>query len=237
MARRIPYLCASGLPALPIPKPIDMQVHSFTFSPFLENTYVLADQTGECVIVDPGCYGASEQSQLRDYIREQGLRPVRLLLTHAHLDHIFGNQYVYDTFGLRPELPEAEVTVLEAMPEYAAMFGVEATPSPAPGGYLTPGATTGFGTTELEIISAPGHSPGHVVLYHRASQTLIGGDVLFLGSIGRIDLPGGDEATMMQTLREVILPLPDDVTVYPGHGPSTTIGQERRSNPFLLQLQ
>lgn len=214
-----------------------MDIHFFTFNPFLENTFVLADETGECAIIDPGCYAASEQSELRQFIQERSLRPVRLLLTHAHLDHIFGNQYIYDTFGLQPELTETEVSVLDAMPEYAMMFGVSATPSPKPGGYLQPGTTTGFGTTELEIIASPGHSPGHVVFYHRQQQVLIGGDLLFQGSIGRVDLPGGDEATMMQSLQQVILPLPDAVEVYPGHGPSTTIGHERISNPFLLQLQ
>lgn len=212
-----------------------MQLHQFTFNPFMENTFVLYDRTGECVIVDPGCHMAREQQMLREFIAQKELTPTRLLNTHCHLDHVFGNAWVAEHWGLSLEIHEKELPILQAVPEYAGMYGISAAPSPEPSRYIVPGERIQFGETELEVHFAPGHSPGHVVFFHRQSQQLIGGDVLFLGSIGRTDLPGGNMETLMESIFQTILPLGDAVTVHPGHGPHTTLGHERRQNPFLLQ--
>lgn len=215
------------------PNPPHVQYHAFTFNPFLENTYIVWDESLECVLIDPGMFAPQEENMVREFIETNRLQPVRLLLTHSHLDHVFGNQWVHDTYGLSPELHAIEEDMLKSVPEYGRFFGVEAKASPPLGRYIEPGETISFGETELNVLFTPGHSPGHVVFHHQASQTVFSGDVLFRQSIGRTDLPGGDMATLLRSITEVLLPLGDEVTVLSGHGPATTIGQERRTNPFL----
>lgn len=208
-------------------------IASFTFNPFQENTYILYDETGECVIIDPGCFDKDEQQELIDFIAAQKLKPVKLINTHCHVDHIMGNSFVHDKFGLKPVLHRMEEEVLHAAPMYAGMFGVSITPSPAPAEYLDEGDTIRFGNSELEVLFTPGHSPGEVSLFCRKENFLIAGDVLFLQSIGRTDLPGGDYNTLIKSIKEKLLPLGDAVKVFSGHGPETTIGYERKNNPFL----
>lgn len=210
-----------------------MVVSGFTFNAFSENTYLLHDETGECVVVDPGCYSRAEQQALRQYIEDHQLRVVLLLNTHAHIDHVLGNQFILNTYQVPFLLHEADFSTLRAVPAYAPAYGFPQYQPAEPTGTLTPEEPVRFGNTELEVRFAPGHAPGHVVFYHQPSQTVIGGDVLFQGSIGRTDLPGGDYATLIQSIKSQLLTLPDEVTVYPGHGPATTIGAERRTNPFL----
>ncbi|AIZ63097.1 metallo-beta-lactamase [Hymenobacter sp. DG25B] len=210
-----------------------MLVSGFTFNAFSENTYLLQDETGECVIVDPGCYSTEEQQALRQYIEEHKLRVVLLLNTHAHIDHVLGNRFVLDTYKVPFLLHEADFATLRAVEAYAPSYGFAQYQPAEPTGTLTPEEPVRFGKTELEVRFTPGHAPGHVVFYHAPTQTVIGGDVLFQGSIGRTDLPGGDYATLISSIKTQLLTLPDEVTVYPGHGPATTIGAERRSNPFL----
>ncbi|UOG75550.1 MBL fold metallo-hydrolase [Hymenobacter tibetensis] len=210
-----------------------MTVSGFTFNAFSENTYLLHDATGQCVIVDPGCYDRAEQQALRSFVEAQQLQVVLLLNTHCHIDHVLGNQFVVDTYKVPFLLHEEDLATLRSVPTYAGSYGFP-TYSPAePTGFLAPGVPVHFGDTELEVRFAPGHAPGHVVFYHAPTATVIGGDVLFRGSIGRTDLPGGDYATLIRSIETQLLTLPDDVTVYPGHGPATTIGDERRTNPFL----
>ncbi|MCB2409937.1 MBL fold metallo-hydrolase [Hymenobacter lucidus] len=210
-----------------------MTVSGFTFNAFSENTYLLHDATGQCAVVDPGCYDKAEQQALRAFIEAQGLQVVLLLNTHCHIDHVFGNAFVLDTYKVPFLIHEADLSTLRAVPTYAPTYGFPQYQPAEPTGFLTPGTPVKFGDTELEVRFAPGHAPGHVVFYHAPTEVVIGGDVLFQGSIGRTDLPGGDYNTLIASIRQQLLTLPDTVTVYPGHGPATTIGAERQSNPFL----
>lgn len=209
-------------------------VVTLTFNPFQENTYLLYDDSKECVIFDPGCYTPEEKAELSDKIEGLGLHPVRLINTHCHLDHIFGNKFVSEKYHLPLEIHRGELPVLEAAPVAAMMFGVALPePSPKPGRFIEAGDTIRFGHTELEVLFTPGHSPASLTFYCKADKLLIAGDVLFYGSIGRTDLPGGDHATLIASIKNELMVLDDDVVVYPGHGPKTTIGFERGHNPFL----
>lgn len=205
-----------------------------TFNPFQENTYVVFDETGECVIFDPGCYEAHERIELSQFITENNLLPVRLINTHCHIDHVFGNKFVSDTWGLELETHEGEVPVLEAVPQICKFYGIPmGEPSPMPGKFIEEGDIIEFGHTKLEAVLTPGHSPASLSFFCAADKFIIAGDVLFRESIGRTDLPGGDFDTLIASIKNKLFPLGDDVKVFPGHGPSTTIGFERSHNPFL----
>lgn len=205
----------------------------FTFNPYQENTYVLYDETGECVIIDPGMYDGAEQNVLASWIKETKLKPVLLLNTHCHLDHVFGNKFVFDNWGLKPQFHKGELYILQAVPGYAPQMGMNYELSPEPEVYLEETGTVTFGNSELELIFAPGHSPAHLCFYAKADGFIVGGDVLFYSSIGRTDLPGGNHQQLLDNIREKLFILPENVEVYPGHGQSTTIGYEKRNNPFL----
>lgn len=214
------------------------QVHFFAFSPFSENTYIIYDATKECIIIDPGCYTEAERNTLSTFIQEQGLKPVRLINTHCHLDHVFGNRYVAETYQLALEIHEGELPVLESVPVVSQMYGipnVQQSPDPDPNKYIQEGDIISFGETELKVFFTPGHSPASVSFYCKEDGFIIGGDVLFQGSIGRTDLPGGNMDTLMKSIFDHFLTLPDETTVYSGHGNPTTVGAERKSNPFVLQ--
>jgi len=210
-----------------------LKVYLHTFNPFMENTYILTDDTKECVIIDPGCNNDRERTELVQSIQSYDLKPVKLLNTHCHIDHFPGNKFVCDTYGLSPEFHEVELEVMYRALEYRAFFGVDCEPSPVPKHFLKEGDTITFGETSLQVIFTPGHSPGSLSFYSEKNKVLIAGDVLFQGSVGRYDIPGADGKVLFQTITEKIMTLPDDVRVYAGHGPSTTIGQERQHNPFL----
>lgn len=205
----------------------------FTFNPYQENTYVLYDETGECVIIDPGMYDGSEQNILAGWIKETKLKPVLLLNTHCHLDHVFGNKFVFDNWGLKPQFHKGELYILQAVPGYAPQMGLNYELSPEPEVFLEETGTVTFGNSELELIFAPGHSPAHLCFYAKADGFIVGGDVLFYSSIGRTDLPGGNHQQLLDNIREKLFILPENVEVYPGHGQSTTIGYEKLNNPFL----
>ncbi len=209
-------------------------VKQFTFNAYGENTYILYDETNECVIIDPGMYDGAEQNEFAASIKENGLEPVLLLNTHCHLDHVFGNKFVFDTYSLKPQFHKGELDILQAIPGYAPQMGFNNYElSPQPDVFLPETGTITFGKSTLELIFAPGHSPAHLCFYSKANQVLIGGDVLFYGSIGRTDLPGGNHNKLIENIKNKIFTLPDDCKVYPGHGPSTTIGFERQNNPFF----
>ncbi|MEJ6982500.1 MBL fold metallo-hydrolase [Pedobacter sp. P351] len=210
-----------------------IQVKSFVCNPYQENTYLLFDDSKECVIIDPGMYTGPEQNAVLNYIKSENLKPVLLLNTHCHIDHVLGNKFIYDTFGLIPQFHKGELPVLTAVPAYAPQMGIRYDISPVPENFLEEKGEVTFGTSILELIFAPGHSPAHLCFYSKADKFLIGGDVLFYGSIGRTDLPGGNHDTLIKNIKEKILILPDDVTVYPGHGGETTIGFERVHNYYL----
>jgi len=193
---------------------------------------VLYDDTRACVIVDPGCYDKEEKHELDSFISDHKLEVTLLLNTHCHVDHILGNFYVKEKYKVRFLMHRIEEPVLKAAPVYAPNYGLFQYQETMPDGFLEEGDEVAFGNQRLKVIFVPGHSPGHIVFYHEASQTLIGGDVLFYNSIGRTDLPGGNHQQLISSIQKKLFALPDAVTVYPGHGPETTIGFEKRANPF-----
>ena len=211
-----------------------IQVKAFTFNPFQENTYLAYDDTKDCIIIDPGCYHEHERQELRQFIEKQQLKPVRLLNTHCHIDHVFGNQFIVDTYGLGLEIHRGELPVLQTVDQIAALYQIPMPDTlPEPSRFIEPGEIIAFGNTTLKTLFTPGHSPASISFFAEADRVLFAGDVLFQRSIGRTDLPGGDMNTLLNSIRQEFFPLGDDVVVYPGHGDATTIGEERRSNPYL----
>lgn len=209
-------------------------IKDFTFNPFQENTYVLYDETKECVIFDPGCYMSGEKRLLSDFIKKNDLKPVLLINTHCHLDHVFGNAYIKEKFNIPLAIHEGELPSLHSFERVAAMYNVPVEPTPNPDRFIEEGEEIVFGNSSLKAILTPGHSPASLSFYSESQRFVIAGDVLFYRSIGRTDLPGGDYKTLITSIVEKLFPLGDDVVVYSGHGQSTTIGYERRHNPFLI---
>lgn len=209
-----------------------LKVESFTFNPFQENSYVIHD--GErAILIDPGCCNTAEERELDDWLSVNKLTPERLILTHAHIDHVLGCAWAHDRFGLLPELHMADLQLLRNAPRQGQLYGVPCPPSPDPARFIEEGDRIRLGSVDLRVLFVPGHSPGHVALHAEAERFVIAGDALFQGSIGRTDLPGGDYDTLIRSIKEQLLVLDDDVVVHSGHGPDTTIGRERRMNPFL----
>ncbi len=210
-----------------------IKVESFAFNPFEENTYILSDETGEAVIIDPGCYDPDEKNILAAYIEKNKLKPVRLLLTHAHIDHILGNNFVSSRYKLEIEMHASDVDLLLSAPMYGQVWGIQAEPSPEPSILLKEGDLVKFGKSELKVLFTPGHSQGSITFYSEKEKFAIVGDVLFHRSIGRTDLPGGNHEELIKSIKTKLLPLGDNVKVYSGHGPETNIGAEKKYNPFL----
>jgi glyoxylase-like metal-dependent hydrolase (beta-lactamase superfamily II) len=210
-----------------------LTVKSFTFSPVQENTYILYNEEGDCCIIDPGCYFPKERDELKTGIEKTGLRPVLLLNTHCHLDHVFGNKFVHDTWGLTLHIHEKEKAMLDFAPQSGLMWQLPFDNYEGPIVYLKEGNIIRIGKEELKVLFTPGHSPGSVSYYHEAGGFVIGGDVLFQGSIGRTDLPGGSFEVLADSIRTQLYTLPDETVVYSGHGPATTVGEEKMSNPYV----
>jgi hydroxyacylglutathione hydrolase len=210
-----------------------LKVKALTFNPAQENTYILFNERNKAIIIDPGCYSTAEQETLKDFIKDTQLAPVRLLNTHCHLDHVCGNRWVYETWGTELWIPSGEEPVLANAPLSGDKWGMPFKNYDGPIHFLHEGGTVSLDEDALTIILAPGHSPASMCFYAPEEKFLIGGDVLFYQSIGRTDLPGGDHETLLRSIREQLFVLPDDVTVYPGHGRPTTIGYEKRNNPFF----
>lgn len=211
-----------------------INIHYFAFGPFQENTYVLWDETKECIILDPGNSTASENKKLSDFITQNNLNVKRLILTHAHIDHINGNKYVFDAYGLLPEVHKDDIYFIEKHLSSANMYGLSVEQSPMPKAFIKEGDIVSFGNSSLQTLHTPGHSPGSISYYNLEDKFIIGGDVLFYGSIGRSDLPMGNHDTLIKSIKEKLMPLGDDMKVYSGHGMPTTIGFERLNNPFLV---
>jgi hydroxyacylglutathione hydrolase len=209
-------------------------VHSFTFNPFQENTFILSDRNGNCVIIDPGCYERHEQQELLNYISSHGLKPLALLSTHSHIDHVLGNSFVMRNFEIDHYMHIDDILTMRSVESYAHVYGFNAyEPSPEPSHILQGDETINFGEIELKVLSTPGHAPGHVVYYCEKEKFVLNGDVLFKGSFGRVDLPGGDLEVLKASIFNVMFSLPDETVVYCGHGPKTTIGEERTNNYIL----
>lgn len=208
-------------------------INSFTFNPFQENTYLLHNEAKECIIFDPGCYYDDEKDILFGFIEKNGLTPVLLINTHCHLDHVFGNKVIAEKYKLKVHIHPLEKQVLEMAPTAGLMYNLPFDNYTGELAWMKEGDTVSSGTDRLVAIHVPGHSPGSLCFYCEAQKFVIGGDVLFQQSIGRYDLPGGDGEALIKNIKEKLFLLPDDVKIYPGHGPATTIGAEKRSNPFL----
>lgn len=212
-----------------------MNIAKFGFSLFGINTYVVYDPVSkECAIIDPGMITDEERDAMVNFIKKNDLKPVHLINTHLHIDHCIGNGFIQEKYGLGTSAHSADEILGKRLKEQADMFGIPFNPKDIEiTTHLKTGDVIRIGNGELKVIHVPGHSPGGIALYDEKDKFIISGDSLFQGSIGRTDLPGGDHAALLKAIRENLFTLPDDVRVYPGHGPKTQIGYERRGNPFF----
>jgi len=210
-----------------------MQVKTFEFNSFRENTYILFDKTKECVIIDAGCNSMMEVELLDKFITSMDLKPKYLLNTHAHIDHILGNKYINDKYGLIPHLHKEDLFLYQSSTDIAEMYGLDYSFLEPPYHFIVENQTVAFGKSELICLLTPGHSPGSICFYNKKEGILMSGDVLFRESIGRTDLPGGNHQQLLANISEKLLVLPDYTVVYPGHMDSTTIGHEKVYNPFF----
>jgi len=207
-------------------------IKTFVFNPFMENTFVVYDETGEALVIDPGCYEDYEKEELKKFIEENSLRVIKLINTHCHVDHCLGNNYVKNTFNVPLVLQETEEQVLKSVAAYAPAYGFDKYEEAEVDEYIDHGDIIKFGDSGLLVLSVPGHSPGHIALVNQEQNICISGDVLFRESIGRTDLPGGNFDTLIESIHSQLFNLPDETIVYSGHGPTTTIGEEKLVNPF-----
>ncbi len=210
-----------------------MTVKSFTFNDFQENTYIIYDDTKECIIIDPGCNSHQEQNQLSSFIELHNLKPKHLINTHCHIDHILGNKYVSEQYQLKLTSHKKEIPVLQFGIQTASMYQIHYDISPDIEIFIDEGDIISFGQSALKVLFTPGHSPASISLVSESDKILIAGDVLFQGSIGRTDLPGGNFETLTRVIKSKFFTLHDDTIVYPGHGVHTTVGVEKRTNPFF----
>ena len=209
-----------------------MTIKQFVFNAFSENSYVVYDESKECIIIDPGCYEQEENETLKGFILENGLKVVSLINTHCHIDHVLGNAYIKKEFGVGLTIHELDKSTLKSNEVVAPLYGFSAyTPCEADN-FVEEGEKVKFGNSSFDVIFVPGHAPGHIALVNEKEKVCIGGDVLFQQSIGRTDLPGGDFDTLISSIKDKMFALPEDTVVYCGHGPSTSIGFEKQHNPF-----
>jgi len=209
-----------------------MEVKTFTFNPFMENTYLVYDETAEAVIIDPGCYDKREQDELVNFVTEQGLDVKLILNTHGHIDHVLGNYFAKNKFNAPLWIGDKDEDTLRSVEVYAGNYGFQNYQPAQADRLLSDTEEVTFGNSTFKIVFVPGHAPGHIAFYNIEAGILIGGDVLFEGSIGRTDLPGGDHDTLIKSIQDKFFKFNDEMTVYPGHGGTTTIGQEKKTNPF-----
>ena len=209
-----------------------LSVQTFTFNAFSENTYVVWDETREAVIIDPGCYSRQEQLELTSFIESRQLKIKFILNTHCHIDHVLGNYFVKDKYKAPLLLHKIEASQLRAVKNYAPLYGFDGYREAEADRFIDASDLISFGNTSWKILFLPGHAPGHIGFYDDQEQIIFGGDVLFAGSMGRTDLPGGNMDDLIKSIHKELFTLPDAVVVYPGHGPTTTVGEEKISNPF-----
>lgn len=211
-----------------------LRIESFTFNPFSENTYLLInDTTNNCWIIDPGMYGASEEMELNQYIKNNNLRPQQILNTHTHIDHIFGVDAMKAAYNIEFGMHQADLPVLQNAVGSATMFGFQFSIAPKPDFFIKENSTLLLDNEEIQVLLAPGHSPGSIIFYYPKGGFVISGDVLFQGSVGRSDLPGGNHDVLMNSIKNQLYTLPDETKVYSGHGEPTEIGIEKKINPFI----
>jgi len=205
-------------------------------NPFSMNAYIVYDESKEAILIDPGCMSPQEEQQIVVFLEKNGLKPVKLINTHGHVDHVLGNHFFSNKFNLPLEIHEDALEDMNMLPVICKNYGLPEKPVIKPGAFLIPGEKITFGNTELDILFTPGHARGHISLYCKADNYVIAGDTLFHGSIGRTDLPGGNMETLLHAIVSQLFTLPDETIVYNGHGPSTTVGREKKFNPFLKHL-
>lgn len=210
-----------------------LHVKVFALNPVQENTYIVYNNNGKAIIIDPGCYSNAEQEMLKRFLEQNSLTPVQLLNTHCHLDHVFGNKWVYETYGLELHIHPNEELVLQYAPTSGLKWGLPFENYNGPLHFLHEGNSIFLDEDELKVLLTPGHSPGSICFYCAQQNFVIGGDVLFYESIGRTDLPGGSHETLLNSIQQKLFVLPDETIVYNGHGRSTNIGHEKRNNPYL----
>lgn len=210
-----------------------LTVKCFTFNPVQENTYIVYNEDNLCCVIDPGCYFDNEKKELLDFLTRYKLTPKYLLNTHCHLDHVFGNTFLFDQFATTLHIHEREKPVLAFAPVSAHQWNLPFVNYNHEFIFLQEADTINMGIDSLKVLYTPGHSPGHISFYCEEQQFVISGDVLFNMSIGRTDLPGGDYEILIKSIRLKLFVLPDEVIVYSGHGQPTTIGFEKKHNPFL----
>lgn len=211
-----------------------IQIKVFAFSPIQENTYVLYNERKNAIIIDPGCYFTAEEETLKAFIDDKKLKVVKLINTHCHLDHVFGDKWVCKTYDLKPIIHKDEEQMLQLAPIAAERWGLPFDNYKGDVIFIEEGETIFLDEDELFVIATPGHSPGHICLYCKKQNFLIGGDVLFFESIGRTDLPMCNHEDLIRNIKEKLFALPDETVVYSGHGRSTTISHEKRHNPFII---
>ncbi len=210
-----------------------MTINTLVFSPFDVNTYIISDKSGECIIIDPACYNKKEEQKLQNFISEKRIKPVMLINTHSHLDHIFGNNFVLKTYGLKSCIAKEGQIVYEKATSVASAYGFDMPEPHKPGAYISENDILKFGNSEIKILHIPGHSPGSLVFYNIDEKFAIVGDVIFSGSIGRTDLPGGDFDTLSSGIKNKLYNLSENIILYPGHGEITSIKKEKETNPFV----
>lgn len=212
-----------------------LTIQSFTFNGFAENTYLLVNDKKQCWIIDPGMYDATETAYLDQYIAANGLQPQAVINTHTHIDHIFGVQAMMDKYNIPFGIHEQDQPVLAGAVGAAMLFGFKLGAAPKPTFFIKEGEPLMLGDDEIDVRFTPGHSPGSISFYYAPGKWVVAGDALFQGSIGRTDLPGGNFDTLINAIRTQLFTLPEETTVYSGHGPATTIGNEKMYNPFLQE--
>lgn len=210
-----------------------MRLKSFVFNPFYENTYVISSNAGNCLIFDPGCYEEYEVEEIKEYIHMNDLVVKAIINTHCHIDHVLGNDVLKSHYKVPLKIPKNEQEVFDSVQAYAPQWGMAGYRHAEVDEYLNEGESLILDDVTLEMIEVSGHSPGHLIFYNKSEKKIIGGDVLFRESIGRTDLPGGNHDDLLRNIQDKVYTLPEDVEVFPGHGPSTTIGHEKQYNPFV----
>ena len=213
-----------------------IQIQSFCFNAFQENTYILYNEQKEAIIIDPGMYTRVEYKQFTNFIEDNQLKPTLLLNTHCHLDHVFGNNFVSETYQLAAHFHANEQVVIDRLPEASAKWGVVTEAYKGPVKYLQQNEIIQLGKDQFICLYTPGHSPGSLCFYHEKQNFIIGGDLIFMDGVGRTDLPGSDFLTLEKSIRTQLYTLPNATHVYSGHGMPTTIGYEKQNNPFVKAI-
>ncbi|MEI7420939.1 MAG: MBL fold metallo-hydrolase [Prolixibacteraceae bacterium] len=210
-----------------------MKIKKFTFNPVSVNAYLLWDETKEAVLIDPACFYPAEELELSRFIENEGLKIVHILNTHGHFDHLMGNDFATTKWNLKVKIHSGDAFMAGQARQHAVFFGITMKNPASTSEPLSEGDLIKFGNSSLRVIHVPGHSPGSVAFYDKEDKLLVVGDILFEGSVGRTDLPGGSHELLITGIKEKLLTLDDEVVVYPGHGGHTTIGWEKRTNPYL----